>query len=59
MQIINRKGYADHPYIAGFKGQEIGIYAESLSAAMQRAVEHFRPNKKDRGLVWVELADEE
>lgn len=58
MQNINTKGLKDHPYIAGFKDQKVGLYAQSLAAAMQKAVEHFKPKKADRGLVWVELAVE-
>lgn len=58
LKIINEKGVAEHPYIAGHKGQKIGLYAPSLAAAKQKAVEHFKPKKKDRGLLWVELAQE-
>lgn len=56
---INKKGPVDHPYIAGLKGVEIELYARSLLEAKQRAVEHFRPKKKDAGLLWVGLAQEE
>jgi len=59
MEIINRKGIIDHSYIAGFKGEKIGLYARSLSAAKQTAVEYFKPKKKDSGLLWVELAEED
>jgi hypothetical protein len=59
MAAINKKGFNDHPYIAGFKGERIELYAPNLAAAKQKAVEHFRPKKKDAGLLWVELASEE
>lgn len=55
---INKKGPIDHPYVCGFNGQKVGIYARSLAEAKQRAVEHFKPKKRDMGLVWVELAEE-
>ena len=47
------------PYIAGFQGKTVGLYAESLRAAKQKAIEHFRPSKKAMGLLWVELASED
>lgn len=59
MQIINQKGPLDVAYIAGLNGTKVGLYAPSLAAAKQKAVEHFRPKKKDMGLLWVERADED
>ncbi len=59
MVCINKKGIGDVAYIAGLNGKKVGIYAESLFQAKQRAIEHFRPKKKERTLVWVELATEE
>ncbi len=59
MKTINAKGLADFPYIAGFKSEKVGLYARSLAAAKQTAVEHFKPKKKDAGLLWVELAQED
>ncbi len=44
-------------YIAGFKGRKLEIQAESLYAAKVQALEHFKPSKKDAGLLWVELAE--
>ena len=55
---LNRPKAIDHPYIAGFEGKKVGLYASSLLAAKQKAVEHFRPSKKKAGLIWVELAHE-
>ena len=56
---INRKGVSDRLYVAGSsKGTKVYLHAESLAEAKQRAVEHFRPKKKDLGLIWVELADQ-
>ena len=56
---INRKGVSDRLYVAGSgSGNKVYLHAESLAEAKQRAVEHFRPKKKDLGLIWVELADQ-
>lgn len=59
MITLNKKGPVDHPYIAGFKNQKVGLYASSLAAAKQKAVEHFKPKKSTMGLLWVALAEEE
>lgn len=55
---LNRPKAIDFPYLAGFEGKKVGLYAPSLAAAKQKAIEHFRPSKKKLGLVWVELAHE-
>lgn len=55
---LNRRKVMDHPYIAGFEGKKVALYAPSLLAAKQKAIEHFRPSKKKMGLIWVELAHE-
>jgi hypothetical protein len=52
---INKKGPIDHTYIAHFKGAGVVVYARSLYEAKQRAVEHFKPKKKEQGLVAVNL----
>lgn len=57
MNISKRKGPVDRTYVAGLNGKKVALYAASLAAAKQVAVEHFRPKKKDAGLLWVELAD--
>ena len=59
METINKKGPIDRAYVCGFQGNKIGLYARSLFEAKQRAVEHFRPKKKEIHLIWVELAEEE
>lgn len=55
--VINSKSITSSPYIAGFKGKQVGLYASSLWDAKQTATAHFKPNKRDAGLLWVELAD--
>lgn len=47
-----------HPYIAGLNSKRVEIHAKTLAAAKQMAIDHFRPKKKDLGLLWVELASE-
>lgn len=58
-KIINRQGPIDNPYIAGFQDETIGLYAKSLGEAKQRALEYFRPKKRDKNLMWVEKAFED
>lgn len=57
-QIINKKGPVDRAYVAGLGNTQVGLYAPSLAAAKQLAVEHFRPKKSQRSYLWVELADD-
>ena len=59
MDIINSRKEGDRPYISGLEGKQIGLYAQSLVHAKEIAVEHFRPRKRNAGLLWVELAEEE
>ena len=44
-------------YKAIFKGKEVTIQASSLANAKEQAVTAFKPNKRDRGLVSIVLAD--
>ena len=44
-------------YKAIFKGKHITIQASSLANAKEQAMDIFRPNKRDRGLVAVVLSD--
>jgi hypothetical protein len=52
---INNKGPIDHTYVAHLNGKGVVVYARSLYEAKQRAVEHFKPKKKDLGLLAVNL----
>lgn len=58
MQKISQKKEGDFPFISGLNGVVVGIYAPSLAAAKQKAIEHFKPKKKDRSLIWVERTKE-
>ena len=44
-------------YVGGFNDQKVEVYAGSLYEAKQKVVAHFKPKKKDAGLVWVVLAE--
>lgn len=46
-----------HGYIAHFKGAKEEIHANSLYSARQQALAKFTPNKRDIGLLSVNLAD--
>lgn len=59
MAAINKKGVVDYPYIAGYMDKKIELYAPSIAAAKQIAVEYFHPTKRNKGYLWVELAEEE
>ncbi len=59
LKVINSKAEGDHGYIGGYQGTRIGVYAKDLWAAKQAVVAHFKPSKKNAGLVWVELAEHE
>lgn len=54
---INEKSEGDCGYVAGFKNRKIALYAGSLYAGKRIAEEHFRPSKKDQGLLWISLAE--
>jgi len=48
-------GPMDHTYLAGYLDKRVTLFASSLAAAKQKAVEHFKPKKRTAGLLWVEL----
>jgi len=54
---INEKSDGDCGYVAGYSGRKIAIYARSLSAAKDLAIDHLKVPKKGLGLVWVNLAE--
>jgi hypothetical protein len=53
MAAINKKTCIDDLYTLDFKGEEVEIYARSEAEAMQRAIQHFRPKKRERLLVGI------
>ena len=59
MEPINKKTCIDAMYELTFKGEFIHVYARSDKQAIQRAIEYFRPNKRDRNQVKIHLAIKE
>lgn len=47
-----------YSYTAGFQNKKIILEAQSLYDAKLKAIEHFKPKKKDIGLLWVILNTE-
>lgn len=52
-EIVNKRQAGDEAYVAGFNGKKVGVHAKSLADAKQAALEHFKPRKKERNLIWV------
>lgn len=50
---VNRRLLGDQLYRVGLHTQTRLVYAESLREARQRAVELFRPKKRDRPFITV------
>lgn len=59
MQPINKKTCVDALYKLSFKGELVQLYARSDKQAIQRAIEHFRPSKRDRDQVKVHFVIDE
>lgn len=55
INISPKKGPIDDEYVIGLGATKYRCYAASLAQAKQRAIEHFKPKKKDRELVWAKL----
>ena len=57
MNVINYRSGGDKLFVATFQEEQIGIYASKLNGAMQRAVEYFRPRKRERELIQIQLKE--
>lgn len=57
MKVINYRSGGDKLFVATFQEEQIGIYAAKLNGAMQRAVEYFRPRKRERELIQIQLKE--
>ena len=57
MKVINYRSGGDKLFVATFQEEQIGIYASKLNGAMQRAVEYFRPRKRERELIQIQLKE--
>ncbi|WP_421991714.1 hypothetical protein [Roseococcus sp.] len=53
INISPKRGPIDGEYEIGLSANKVRCYAPSLGAARQKALEHFRPKKKDRTLIWA------
>lgn len=53
MEPINKKTCVDSLYELTFKGERVVLYARSDREATQRAIEYFRPTKRQKGMVQI------
>jgi hypothetical protein len=53
--VVGKKTSITSTYLCTFKEFTIGIHARSLSAATQKAVEYFKPKKKELDLLDVQF----
>jgi hypothetical protein len=54
---IGQPGPDQYGYLAGLHGAKLEIYASNKAAAMRAALEFWKPFKKDRPYLWVELCE--
>ena len=57
MKVINYRSGGDKLFVATFQEEQICIYAAKQNGAMQRAVEYFRPRKRERELIQIQLKE--
>ena len=57
MKVINYRSSGDKLFVATFQEEQIGIYAAKQTGALQRAVEYFRPRKRERELIQIQLKE--
>lgn len=55
---INQKQPGDSGYVYFFHGKEIGVYAPNAYEAKRRAIAHFKPSKKNLGMVHGMIAED-
>lgn len=53
LQPINKRTCIDDLYELTFKGELVRLYARSDAEAKQRAIQYFRPKKRERDLVKI------
>ena len=53
MEAINKKTCIDALYIVKFYEEKVNVYARSEAEALQRAIQHFRPKKRERDQVTI------
>ena len=58
MNFINKPTETSREYNAGLNGINIKLYADTAYEAITLAKNHFKPSKKNEGLLWIHLASE-
>lgn len=57
-ELINSRKPGDTMFTARFEEIVVNLYAKNVASARQRAIEHFRPKRKQLHNIWVEHAGE-
>ena len=55
MHQVNYRAAGDKLFIAKLEDTEIAVYAAKPSGAMQKAIEYFKPKKRERELIEIRL----
>ena len=50
---INKQTCIDDLYTLKFYEEKVNIWARSDAEALQRGIQHFRPKKRERGMVTI------
>ena len=58
MNFINKPTETSREYNAGLNVKNIKLYADTAYEAITLAKNHFKPSKKNEGLVWIHLVSE-
>ena len=53
MEAINKRSCIDDLYVVKFYDERVNVYARSVTEALQRAIQHFRPKKRERDKVTI------
>lgn len=53
MEAINKRTCIDGLYVVKFYEEKVNVYARSEAEALQRALQHFRPKKRERDKVTI------
>lgn len=53
MEAINKRTCIDDLFTVKFYEEKVNVYARSEAEALQRAIQHFRPKKRERDQVTI------
>ena len=53
MEAINKRTCIDDLYVVKFYEEKVNVYARSEAEALQRAIQLFRPKKRERDTVTI------